>query len=71
MTLKQFLDAHPIIDKAALSIQMWPDIKSPKSKLYNKLSETASGTGKQRVTDKDFENAKAVLKKLAEDILKL
>jgi len=71
MRLKEFLDNNPIIDKAQLAKLMWPENKSARSKLSNKLNENIAGSGKQRITDKDFEAAKSVLKKLADDILKL
>lgn len=71
MTLKEFLNANPIVDKSSLAKLMWPENKSAKSKLYNKLSENIVGTGKQRVTEKDFEDAKTVLRKLADEIYKL
>lgn len=71
MTLKDFLEENPIVDKSQLAKLMWPENKSARSKLSNKLNENIVGTGKQRITEKDFENAKAVLKQLAEDILKL
>lgn len=71
MDLKEFLDNNPIIDKAQLAKAMWPNNKSPRSKLNNKLKEVVSGSGKQRVTEKDVEDAKAVLNKLCEEIKKL
>lgn len=71
MDLKEFLDKHPIIDKAQLAKLMWPENKSARSKLTNKLNENVVGTGKQRVTEKDFELAKEVLNKLSDEIKKL
>lgn len=71
MDLKKFLEDNPIIDKAQLSKLMWPENKSARSKLSNKLNENVAGSGKQRITDKDYQNAKQVLQKLAEEIMKL
>lgn len=68
MKLKQFLEANPIIDKSQLAKLMWPENKSARSKLNNKLNENIAGNGKQRITEKDTAQAKKVLKELAERI---
>lgn len=68
MDLKKFLEENPIINQAVLAREMWPTNKSARSKLANKLSENVVGTGKQRITEKDYEDAKKVLKQLAERI---
>ncbi|ASK29697.1 hypothetical protein CEY12_06085 [Chryseobacterium sp. T16E-39] len=71
MSLKDFLDNNPIINMSQLSNEMWPDNKNARIKLYNKLNEKISGSGTQRITDKDLEDAKRVLNKLADEIKKL
>lgn len=71
MDLKKFLEDNPIINTAQLAKEMWPENKSSRSKLSNKLNENIVGSGKQRITDKDLEDAKRVLDKLAENIKKL
>ncbi|MFD2961603.1 MULTISPECIES: hypothetical protein [Olivibacter] len=68
MDLKKFLEENPIINQAVLAREMWPTNKSARSKLANKLAENIVGTGKQRITEKDYEDAKKVLKQLAERI---
>ncbi|GEN66286.1 hypothetical protein [Chryseobacterium rhizosphaerae] len=70
MKLKEFLERNPTINTAQLARKMWPDNKSAPSKLTNKLNENIAGDSKQRITEKDLENAKAVLKELADDIYK-
>lgn len=71
MNLKEFLEKYSLINKADLAAQMWPDNKSARSKLTNKLNENVVGSGKQRITEKDFDLAKKVLKAMAQDIDKL
>ena len=71
MDLKKFLENNPIINTSQLAKEMWPDNKSARSKLSNKLNENVVGTGKQRITEKDFEDAKRVLNTLADEIKKL
>ncbi|WP_284464861.1 hypothetical protein [Chryseobacterium sp.] len=71
MDLKKFLEDNPIINTAQLAKEMWPENKSSRSKLSNKLNENIVGSGKQRVTEKDIEDAKRVLKKLSDNIDKL
>ena len=68
MDLKKFLEDNPIINKAILARMMWPDNKSANTKLNNKLAENMVGTGKQRITEKDYERAKEVLKQLSANI---
>lgn len=68
MNLKQFLEENPIINSSQLANQMWPDNKSARSKLTNKLNENIAGTGKQRITEDDEKKAIDVLKKLAKAI---
>ena len=70
MNLKEFLESNPIINKAQLAEAMWEKNKSAKSKLYNKLSEKIVGSGKQRITEADENNAKEKLMNLAENIIK-
>jgi len=70
MDLKKFLEENPIINTAQLAKEMWPDNKSARSKLTNKLNENIVGTGRQRITEKDIEEAKRVLDKLVENIKK-
>lgn len=71
MHLKEFLEKHSLINKADLASQMWPNNKSARSKLTNKLNENMVGTGKQRITEKDLELAKKYLKLMADDIHEL
>lgn len=68
MNLKEFLEKHSLINKADLAAQMWPDNKSARSKMSNKLNENMVGTGKQRITEADLVLAKKVLKEMAKDI---
>ena len=62
MKLKNFLESNPIINNAQLAKLMYPNIKSANTKLANKLAENVSGSGKQRITEKDEQEAKNVLK---------
>lgn len=71
MDLKQFLEENPIINLSKLADKMWPENKSSRSKLTNKLNENTVGNGKQRITENDLINAKKVLKKLADDIYRI
>ncbi|MCL1671741.1 hypothetical protein [Elizabethkingia ursingii] len=71
MDLKEFLEDNPIINMSQLAKEMWPTNKSARIKLFNKLHEKEAGSGKQRITEKDMEDAKTVLKKLSDDINKL
>ncbi len=71
MDLKKFLEENPIINQAVLARSMWPENKSANTKLANKLAENKAGTGKQRITEKDYEKAKEVLRSLATAIRKL
>ena len=68
MNLKEFLEKHSLINKADLASQMWPDLKSAKIKLHNKINEVTAGTGKQRITEADLALAKEVLKEMTKDI---
>lgn len=68
MDLKQFLEENPIINQTKLAEKMWPENKSSRSKLSNKLNENIAGNGKQRITAQDIEKAKDALKKLTENI---
>lgn len=71
MKLKEFLENNPIINSAQLAKEMWPDNKSSRSKLTNKLNENIVGNGKQRIIEKDFSDALKILEKLSDDIEKL
>jgi len=71
MELKEFLERNPLINVAKLAYLMWPDVKSAPSRLNNKLKENTAGNGKQRITERDHERAKEVLKALINDINKL
>lgn len=68
MKLKEFLDNNPIINSAQLAAKMWPENKSARSKLTNKLNENIVGSGKQRITDLDDKAALEVLQKLSDEI---
>lgn len=68
MELKEFLSQNPIINKKKLSEAMYPENKSPSSKLLNKLEEREVGSGKQRILPVDVEASVRVLKKLKESI---
>lgn len=70
MNLKDFLTDNPIINKAQLAKDMW-GISTSSQKLNNKLSEVENAKGsKQRITEKDEQEAKNVLKKLSDNIIK-
>lgn len=60
-----------MINTAQLAKEMWPENKSARSKLSNKLNENIVGSGRQRITEKDIEEAKKALDKLADNIKKL
>lgn len=60
MKLKDFLADNKIINQAQLAKLLWPENKSANTKLANKLSETAG----QRITEKDIEDVRRVLKYL-------
>lgn len=68
MKLKEFLESNPIINNAQLAKLMYPNIKSANTKLANKLAENVSGSGKQRITDKDLKEAISVLDDLCKKI---
>jgi len=68
MDAKDFLKSEKLINTAELARKMWPDNKYAKQKLVNKLNEVANKTGKQRLTESDAEDAKRILKELAEKI---
>lgn len=70
MTLKDFLDDNPIINKTQFANEMWPDNKSAKTKLSNKLAENIVGSGKQRITDNDTYLVIEVLDNLIKNIEK-
>lgn len=71
MTLKEYLDKNPIINKAELARLMWPDVKSASSRLNNKLKEVMSGNSIQRITEKDQASAKVILQQLGHDASEL
>lgn len=57
MTLKQYLDKNPLLTIAELARLMYPDVKTSRSRLTNKLN----GNAGQRITTRDIELAKGVL----------
>lgn len=67
MTLKEYLEKHPIINKAELARLMWPNVKGSAVRLNNKLKEVVSGNSIQRITERDQAIAKQILKKLGHD----
>ena len=71
MDLKQFLKENAIINQSELAKQMWPDNKSAKTKLSNKLRENsrAGGVGTFKLLPADEDAAKQALYKVAKDIL--
>lgn len=68
MELKEFLSQNPIINKKKLSEAMYPENKSPSSKLLNKLEEREVGSGKQRILPVDVEASVKALTKLRDSI---
>ena len=69
MTLKEFLEENPIINKSQLGKSMYPNISSGANKLAHKLAETVSKTGKQRILDSDDKLAKKELEELVHRIV--
>ncbi|MGC4130486.1 MAG: hypothetical protein QM564_13260 [Bergeyella sp.] len=69
MTLKEFLEENPIINRAELARAMYPNNKSASTKLAHKLAENISGTGKQRILESDEKIAKEELEKLLHRIV--
>lgn len=61
MELKKFLEENPVIQKMELANLMYPNTKSARTKLSNKLNEKIVGSGKQRILPKDIEDAKRAL----------
>jgi len=57
MTLKDLLDSTPLITIAELARLMYPNSKTSRSRLTNKLN----GNAGQRITEKDIEIAKEIL----------
>lgn len=70
MDLNKFLEENPLLNKAELARKMFPNSKQASSMLNQKLKEYTAGTGKQRITDKDTDQAKKVLKEHTERVLK-
>ncbi|MVW92430.1 hypothetical protein FCL53_10685 [Elizabethkingia meningoseptica] len=68
MTVKELLEKHPLLTSAELARLMYPENKSARSKLVNKLNENKVGTGIQRITDKDLELVIKILGKHADDL---
>ena len=57
MTLRELLDKNQLLTIAELARLMYPGVKSPRTRLTNKLNRYAG----QRITEKDIELAKEVL----------
>ncbi|ATC35586.1 hypothetical protein [Elizabethkingia anophelis] len=68
MTVKELLEKHPLLTIAELARLIYPENKSSRSKLTNKINENIVGTGKQRITDKDIDLIKMVLEKHTFDL---
>lgn len=70
MELKEFLEKNPILVKAELAQQMYPNLSRviARNKLNNKLLEIESGTGTQKLLPHDLESAKQALKILRNNI---
>jgi hypothetical protein len=67
MNLKQFLKKHPIINKSQLARQLWPEKKGVSTRLNQKINSTNTGTGIQRITEKELEAVKSIIRELAAD----
>ncbi|MDV3568157.1 hypothetical protein CMU71_14785 [Elizabethkingia anophelis] len=68
MTVKELLEKHPLLTSAELARLMYPENKSARSKLVNKLNGNKVGSGFQRITDKDIELVIKILGKHADDL---
>ena len=68
MPVKQLLEKHPLLTIAELARLMYPENKSARSKLTNKLNENIVGSGKQRITSKDLQLIKEILSKHADEL---
>lgn len=72
MTLKEYLDKRPIINRAELARLMWPEKKGASVRLSHKLNETLTKLGsKHRITKDDQERAKEILQQLGHDASEL
>lgn len=61
MNLKEFLKLNPVIQQAELANLMYPNTKSARTKLSNKLNNKVVGSGTQRILRKDEQDAKRAL----------
>lgn len=62
MKLKEYLEKHKdLINLAELARRMYQGKVGANVRLINKLNETRSGTGIQRITEKDTQAAKEIL----------
>lgn len=62
MNLKEFLKLNPVIQQTELANLMYPNTKSARTKLSNKLNNKVVGSGTQRILRKDEQDAKRALK---------
>lgn len=58
------LITHPLINRAELARQMFPNVKHANQYLQRKLDENRG----HRLTEEDCSNAKAIIKKLLLDL---
>ncbi len=68
MELKEFLEQNPIIQKKLLAEKMYPGNKSANSKLGSKLAERIVGSGKQRILEKDTQDAVRAFTELRDNL---
>lgn len=61
MNLKEFLKLNPVIQQTELANLMYPNTKSARTKLSNKLNNKVVGSGTQRILRKDEQDAKRAL----------
>jgi hypothetical protein len=62
MKLKEYLEKHKdLINLAELGRRMYQGKSGANVRLINKLNENKSGTGIQRITEKDTQSAKEIL----------
>ncbi|PVH26321.1 hypothetical protein [Sphingobacterium corticibacter] len=73
MTFKELIEKHrDKINLVGLSYHMYPNVtqNTAKTKLSNKLKETESGSGKQRILPHDEDAARKALISLRDDLIK-